>query len=114
MATRILFFSSPYNVKTTSLPHTPNDLFDQIWRKDVHFSSLVQKFSTPTLQPPEKKRAKTYENGDNFTCERDINTEFCFEIRFRPFRYQKLKYRTHVCHGQKMGVTMATICQITL
>ena len=27
---RVLFFSSPYSVKTTSLPHMPNDLFDQI------------------------------------------------------------------------------------
>ena len=47
------FFSSPYSVKTTLLPHTPNDLFDHIWRKSVSFGSLVQKFSTPTLQPPE-------------------------------------------------------------
>jgi len=27
---RVLFFSLPYSVKTTSLPHTPNNLFDQI------------------------------------------------------------------------------------
>ena len=30
-----VLFSPPYSVKTTSLPHTPNDLFDQIWRKGV-------------------------------------------------------------------------------
>jgi len=42
-----------YSVKTTSLPHTPNDLFDQIWLKGVPFGSFVQKYSTPTLQPPE-------------------------------------------------------------
>ena len=43
-------FSSLSSVKTKSLPHTPNDLFDQIWRKGVPFGSLVQKFSTATLQ----------------------------------------------------------------
>jgi len=47
------FFSSLSSVKTTSLPHTPNDLFDKIWRKGVTFGSLVQKISTPTLQPTE-------------------------------------------------------------
>ena len=47
------FFSPPYSVKTTSLPHMPNDLFDQIWHKGVHFGRLVQQFSTPTLQPTE-------------------------------------------------------------
>jgi len=46
------FFSSLSSVKTTSLPHMPNDLFDQIWRKGVPFGSLVQKFSAPTLQAP--------------------------------------------------------------
>ena len=51
----VLFFSPPYSVKTTSLPHTPNNLFDHIWRKGVPFGSLVQKFSTPTLQPPKFK-----------------------------------------------------------
>ena len=45
------FFSSLSSVKTTSLQHTPNDLFDQIWRKGVPFSSLVQKFSTPLYSP---------------------------------------------------------------
>ena len=50
---RVLFFSSPYSVKTTSLTHTSNDLFDQIWRKGVPSGSLVQNFLTPTLQPPE-------------------------------------------------------------
>jgi len=43
------FFSSLSSVKTKSLPHTPNDLFDQICRKGVPFGSLVQKFLTPTL-----------------------------------------------------------------
>ena len=47
------FFSSPYSVKTTSLPHTPNDLFNQICRKGVPFGRLVQTFLTPILQPPE-------------------------------------------------------------
>ena len=38
---RVLFFSPSYSVKPT-LPHTPNDLFDQIWRKGVPFGTLVQ------------------------------------------------------------------------
>ena len=42
------FFSPSSSVKTTLLPHTPNDLFDQIWLK----GSLVQRFLTPTLQAP--------------------------------------------------------------
>jgi len=49
------FYLAACSVKTTTLPHTPNDLFDQIWRKGVPFGSLVQTFSTLTLQPPEIK-----------------------------------------------------------
>ena len=37
------FFLPSSSVKTTLLPHTPNDLFNQIWRKGVPFGSLVQK-----------------------------------------------------------------------
>jgi len=53
MAILAYFFLAAVCVKTTSLPHTPNDLFDQIWRKGVPFVILLQKFSTPILQPPE-------------------------------------------------------------
>jgi len=49
------FFSSQYSVKTTSLKHMPNDLFDQISRKGVPFGSLVQKFSTPNYNFPKLK-----------------------------------------------------------
>ena len=52
MAILAYFLVALYSVKTTSLPHTPNDLFDQIWRKGVPFGSLVQKISTRTLQAP--------------------------------------------------------------
>ena len=44
MAILSYFFFLP---QTTSLPHTPNDLFDQIWHKGVPFGSLMQAFSTP-------------------------------------------------------------------
>ena len=41
MAILAYFFPSLSSVKITSLPHMPNDLFDQIWRKGVPFGSMV-------------------------------------------------------------------------
>jgi len=37
----LAFFSSAsHSVKTALLTHTPNELFDQIWRKGVPFGTL--------------------------------------------------------------------------
>jgi len=47
------FFSRRHIVSKQRHCHTPNDLFDQIWRKAVPFGSLVQKILTLTIQPPE-------------------------------------------------------------
>jgi len=35
----------------------PNDLFDGVWHKGVLFGTMVQKFSSPILQPPRESNA---------------------------------------------------------
>jgi len=53
---RVLFyFSALRGVTTPLLAHTPNDLYDQLWRKGVPFGALVKKFSTSLPSLPKFK-----------------------------------------------------------
>jgi len=105
---RVLFYLlESYSVKTPLLAHTPNDLFDQIWRKGVPIGTLVQKFLTP---PPKCKL---------FHCEMRFFVKMTHFLQSQLHKSCTLNNKYWVCESngnvsfsKKLGVPHFSLSQL--